>query len=107
MQWGRQQADMWKMQGIETQDIPLAFGSRSTLTEDKKLAEEISQEELSILKQQCQELRDRINQLEEIIKEQNRNQNEPRCVINGGKTKSNKSKKSKKSKKSNKSKRRK
>lgn len=50
-----------------------------------------------MLNQQCEELRGRINELEEIIKEQNKNQDEPSCVINGGKTKSKKSKKSKKS----------
>ena len=105
MQWGKQQGDAWRMQGTPPAE------RWNTLKEDKELAERFAEEELPILRQQCQELRTRINELEEIIKEQNRNKDEPSCVINGGKTKSKHTKskytKSKhtKSKKSKKSKR--
>ena len=94
LHWGKQQGDAWRMQGTPPTK------RWSTLKEDTVLAEKFSEEELTILKQQCEELRGRINELEEIIKEQNRNKDEPSCVINGGKTKSKKSNKSKKSKKS-------
>jgi hypothetical protein len=108
MQWGKQQGDAWRMQGT-----PLAE-RWNTIKEDKELAERFAEEELTILRQQCQELRTRINELEEKIK--NRSE-ETSCPISGGKTKSKHTKskhtkskhtKSKytKSKKSKKSKRR-
>ena len=76
MQWGNQQYR-------QNRALPLADRRQSTIIEDRKLAEKFSEEELTILTQQCQELRSRINELETKIRNR-----DPSCVINGGKTKS-------------------
>jgi chromosome segregation ATPase len=76
MQWGNQQYQQYRA-------LPPADRRQSTIIEDRKLAEKFSEEELTILTQQCQELRSRINELETKIRNR-----DPSCVINGGKTKS-------------------
>ena len=75
MQWGNQQYQ-------QNRALPPADRRQSTLIEDRKLAEKYSEEELTILTQQCQELRSRINELETKIRDRDS------CAINGGKTKS-------------------